>query len=89
MIKASREAKAHTSWIDPQTRFEEVLERFIHGIFENRPFLAGVEALVSEIRDAGRINSLAQTLLKITTPGVPDFYQGCELWDLSLVDRAR
>jgi (1->4)-alpha-D-glucan 1-alpha-D-glucosylmutase len=42
--------------------------------------------MVSEICDAGRINSLAQTLLKITTPGVPDFYQGCELWDLSLVD---
>jgi (1->4)-alpha-D-glucan 1-alpha-D-glucosylmutase len=86
MIKASREAKAHTSWMDPQTRYEEVLEQFIQGIFENQPFLAGVEALVREIRDAGRINSLAQTLLKITTPGVPDFYQGCELWDLSLVD---
>jgi (1->4)-alpha-D-glucan 1-alpha-D-glucosylmutase len=41
---------------------------------------------VNEIRDAGRVNSLAQTLLKTTTPGVPDFYQGCELWDLSLVD---
>ena len=86
MIKASREAKAHTSWIDPQSRYEEVLERFIQGIFENRPFLAGIEALVNEIREAGRVNSLAQTLLKITTPGVPDFYQGCELWDLSLVD---
>ena len=86
MIKASREAKAHTSWIDPQTRYEEVLEQFVQGIFENQPFLAGVEELVSEIRDAGQINSLSQTLLKITTPGVPDFYQGCELWDFSLVD---
>jgi (1->4)-alpha-D-glucan 1-alpha-D-glucosylmutase len=72
--------------MDPQTRYEEVLEQFIQGIFQNQPFLAGVEALVREIRGAGRINSLAQTLLKITTPGVPDIYQGCELWDLSLVD---
>jgi len=49
-------------------------------------FLASVAQLVDEITPAGRVNSLAMTLLKLVTPGVPDFYQGCELWDLSLVD---
>ncbi|MEX2142663.1 MAG: malto-oligosyltrehalose synthase [Pirellulales bacterium] len=86
MIKAMREAKAHTSWTDPQAPFEEALARFIETIVGHPPFLAGLQAFVAQILDAGRINSLAQTLLKITTPGVPDFYQGSELWDLSLVD---
>lgn len=86
MIKATREAKAHTSWTDPQAPFEEALEKFIESLLNHDAFLAGLKAFVDEILDAGRINSLVQTLLKITTPGVPDFYQGSELWDLSLVD---
>jgi (1->4)-alpha-D-glucan 1-alpha-D-glucosylmutase len=86
MIKAMREAKAHTSWTDPQVSFEQALAKFIETILGHPPFLEGLRAFVAQILDAGRINSLAQTLLKITTPGVPDFYQGSELWDLSLVD---
>jgi (1->4)-alpha-D-glucan 1-alpha-D-glucosylmutase len=86
MLKAVREAKANTSWIDPQQRFEEALSKFVEDILKHKPFIDSIQALVDQIRDAGRVNSLAQTLLKITTPGVPDFYQGTELWELSLVD---
>jgi (1->4)-alpha-D-glucan 1-alpha-D-glucosylmutase len=86
MVKACREAKAHTSWIDPQARFESAVQSFVDSTFAHPPFLHSLEAFVATIRRAGCINSLAQTLLKITTPGVPDFYQGNEVWDYSLVD---
>jgi (1->4)-alpha-D-glucan 1-alpha-D-glucosylmutase len=86
MIKAVREAKAHSSWTDPKAHFEDALRKFIERIFDYAAFMRGVEAFAASIREAGQINSLSQTLLKITTPGVPDFYQGNELWDLSLVD---
>jgi len=86
MVKACREAKAHTSWTDPQPRFEAAVQSFVESVYAHAPFLQSVEAFVATIRSAGHINSLAQALLKITTPGVPDFYQGNELWDYSLVD---
>ncbi|MDZ4819261.1 MAG: malto-oligosyltrehalose synthase [Planctomycetota bacterium] len=86
MQKATREAKANTAWTDPNPKFEEALEQFCAGIFEHAPFLASLEKFIASIQQAGRTNSLAQLLLKITTPGVPDFYQGNELWDFSLVD---
>ena len=86
MTKASREAKAHTSWMDPNESFEQALHTFLKSVLSHEPFLASLQAFVDEILTAGRTNSLAQTLLKIATPGVPDFYQGSELWDLSLVD---
>ncbi len=86
MQKATREAKQRTSWTANNKEFEDALKRFIDGTLENAPFVADLEQMVARVRDAGRTNSLAQTLIKHTSPGVPDLYQGSELWDLSLVD---
>jgi (1->4)-alpha-D-glucan 1-alpha-D-glucosylmutase len=86
MEKAVREAKQHTSWTQQNKEFEDALRNFIERILESREFIADLEALVGNILKAGRINSLAQTLIKFTAPGVPDTYQGSELWDLRLVD---
>jgi (1->4)-alpha-D-glucan 1-alpha-D-glucosylmutase len=84
--KSAREAKLHTSWTDPNTEYENALRKFIDGIYANSHFLRSLNDFVAGIIEPGRVNSLAQTLIKLTAPGVPDFYQGCELWDLSLVD---
>jgi (1->4)-alpha-D-glucan 1-alpha-D-glucosylmutase len=86
MEKASKEAKEHTSWVDPDPVYDDALRRFIEGVLGDEEFTAAVEAFVAPLVEPGRINSLAQTLLKLTSPGVPDIYQGCELWDHSLVD---
>ena len=89
MIKASREAKVRTSWTAPDQEYEAGLERFVRRILdpqEGRAFLADLLAFQPRIALIGAVNGLAQTLLKLTAPGVPDTYQGCELWDLSLVD---
>ena len=86
MQKAVREAKQQTSWVSNNQPFEDALAHFIDSILEDSAFVTELEALVARILLAGRINSLAQTLLKHTAPGVPDLYQGGELWDLSLVD---
>jgi (1->4)-alpha-D-glucan 1-alpha-D-glucosylmutase len=86
MLKAVREAKLHTSWTHPNEIYEKQLADFISGIFENRQFISELEGFVSPLIWPGRVNSLAQTLLKLTSPGVPDSYQGSELWDLTLVD---
>jgi (1->4)-alpha-D-glucan 1-alpha-D-glucosylmutase len=86
MEKATREAKQQTSWTQQNFEFEEALRTFIDHILNSQSFVAELEAFVRRILDAGRINSLAQTLIKCTAPGVPDTYQGSELWDLSLVD---
>jgi (1->4)-alpha-D-glucan 1-alpha-D-glucosylmutase len=86
MQKSMREAKVRTSWVDNNTNYENALNDFIEALLKDRSFLADFESFVNSIRPAGRINSLAQTLLKYTSPGVPDLYQGGELWDLSLVD---
>jgi (1->4)-alpha-D-glucan 1-alpha-D-glucosylmutase len=89
MIKASREAKVRTSWMAPDASYEAGLERFVRRILdprEGRAFLADLLAFEPRIARIGAVNGLAQTLLKLTAPGVPDTYQGCELWDLSLVD---
>ncbi|HWB33217.1 MAG TPA: malto-oligosyltrehalose synthase [Acidobacteriaceae bacterium] len=86
MLKAVREAKQRTSWTQQNAEFEEALGRFIAGVMEDRKFVTGLEQFVAAIQPAGRSNSLAQTLMKHTAPGVPDLYQGAELWDLSLVD---
>lgn len=84
--KAVREAKLHTSWTDQNETYERILLGFIHAIMEDRVFCEDVANFVGSLIDAGRINSLAQTLIKLTAPGVPDIYQGTELWNLSLVD---
>jgi (1->4)-alpha-D-glucan 1-alpha-D-glucosylmutase len=86
MQKATREAKQQTSWVSHNKEFEESLDRFIERTLGSDGFIADLERFVGRILGAGRINSLAQTLAKYTAPGVPDLYQGSELWDLSLVD---
>jgi (1->4)-alpha-D-glucan 1-alpha-D-glucosylmutase len=86
MLKACREAKIRTSWQEPNTGYEENIRGFVDGVFQTPDFIASLEAFVAPLILPGRINSLAQTLIKMTAPGVPDFYQGTELWDLSLVD---
>ncbi len=86
MEKATKEAKQQTSWTAVNKEFEDGLNAFIDGTLASTDFCAEVEEFVGSIRSAGRINSLAQTLLKQTAPGVPDLYQGSELWDFSLVD---
>jgi (1->4)-alpha-D-glucan 1-alpha-D-glucosylmutase len=86
MLKAAREAKLHTSWTQPNEPYEQGLNAFVDGIFGNREFLDDLAAFVGPLIWPGQINSLALTLLKLTSPGVPDFYQGCEIWNLTLVD---
>jgi (1->4)-alpha-D-glucan 1-alpha-D-glucosylmutase len=86
MEKAAREAKQHTSWTEPNAAFDAALRDFVTGTLSDKQFTADVERFVSRLTEPGYINSLAETLLKLTTPGVPDTYQGDELWDLSLVD---
>ena len=89
MLKAVKEAKVNTSWTDPEVEYENALQRFIELALEGsdkNPFLEDFQGFARRVAFFGRLNSLAQTLLKITSPGVPDFYQGTELWDLNLVD---
>ena len=86
MEKAVREAKQETSWTQQNKDFEEALRNFIERILDVPEFVADLEGFVADILLPGRINSLAQTLVKLTAPGVPDTYQGSELWDLRLVD---
>jgi len=86
MEKAARENKEHTSWTHIDQQYEGGLRAFVEATLAADDFVAQVEALVSQLLTAGRSNSLAQTLIKLTAPGIADIYQGCELWDLSLVD---
>jgi (1->4)-alpha-D-glucan 1-alpha-D-glucosylmutase len=89
MIKAAREAKDHTSWLDPDEAHEKALAGFVEACLDtSRPnqFLDDFLPFQGRIAYYGALNSLAQALLKITSPGVPDLYQGTELWDFSLVD---
>jgi (1->4)-alpha-D-glucan 1-alpha-D-glucosylmutase len=86
MMKATREAKQQTSWTQPNQEFESALSGFIEQVLQSQEFVAELESFLEKVVPAGRINSLAQTLVKFTAPGVPDTYQGSELWDLHLVD---
>jgi (1->4)-alpha-D-glucan 1-alpha-D-glucosylmutase len=89
MRKALREAKVRSSWINPNQPHEEAVDRFVRAVLDPRSdnsFLTEFTAFVDRIRAAGLWNSVSQTLLKIASPGVPDFYQGSEIWDFSLVD---
>lgn len=86
MLKAVREAKQQTSWVANNKEFEDALNVFIECTYNYAPFMKELQQFVARVQDAGRVNSLTQTLLKYTAPGVPDLYQGSELWDLSLVD---
>lgn len=89
MLKALREGKVHSSWINPNQPWEEALHRFIGAALslkQENSFLSDFPAFAGRIAGAGMWNSLSQTLLKVASPGVPDFYQGTEIWDFSLVD---
>jgi len=86
MEKAVREAKVHTSWTRPEERYEAILKRFIENILMHREFIEDLEAFLDPLIAPARISSISQSLIRLTAPGVPDLYQGTELWDLSLVD---
>ncbi|MHB8577011.1 MAG: malto-oligosyltrehalose synthase, partial [Dehalococcoidia bacterium] len=89
MEKAVREAKVHTSWITQNAVYEDALRAFISGVLAPgaaNAFLRDALPLIRKVSAYGVWNSLSQTLLKLTCPGVPDLYQGTDLWDLSLVD---
>jgi (1->4)-alpha-D-glucan 1-alpha-D-glucosylmutase len=86
MTKAMREAKVHTSWTNPADDYEAAMHRFIDAILSSRVFLDDFRPFQQRVSRIGVINSLAQTLLRLTAPGVPDTYQGTELFDFSLVD---
>ncbi|MGH8258185.1 MAG: malto-oligosyltrehalose synthase [Steroidobacteraceae bacterium] len=89
MTKAMREAKVRTSWANVDSAYEEAVGQFVREILEPRAgnlFLADLAAVVYRIARFGLLNSLSQTLCKLAAPGVPDIYQGTELWDFSLVD---
>jgi (1->4)-alpha-D-glucan 1-alpha-D-glucosylmutase len=89
LLKAAREAKLRTSWTNPDPDYEAALERFVRAVLDprrSRQFLDGLRAFAHGVAASALANSLAQAVLKTTAPGVPDTYQGTELWDLSLVD---
>jgi (1->4)-alpha-D-glucan 1-alpha-D-glucosylmutase len=86
MNKATREAKLETSWTKPNSGYENNLRGFVENVIGDTNFISDLEAFVAMILPFARINSLTQTLVKLTSPGIPDMYQGTELWDLSLVD---
>jgi (1->4)-alpha-D-glucan 1-alpha-D-glucosylmutase len=90
VVKAARESKASTSWAKPNADYEERLIAFVRDVLaENgarNPFVDDLDDFVGKIARFGFENGLAQTLLKLASPGVPDIYQGNELWDFSLVD---
>ena len=89
LIKATREAKVHTNWLEPDSAYEDALLAFAERVMESGKdnlFLQAFLPFQRRIQHHGILNGLSQTLLKLTAPGVPDFYQGTELWDLSLVD---
>src|SRR5580704_10975441 len=86
MLKACREAKLRTSWQEPNAGYEANIQGFVERALDNVDFVLSLTEFVEPLVLPGRINSLAQTLIKLVAPGVPDFYQGSELWDLSLVD---
>ncbi len=89
VLKAAKEAKWNTSWINPNEAYDEALMEFVARILTPAPdnrFLADFLEFQQPVALVGMLNSLGQTLLKIAAPGIPDFYQGTEVWDFSLVD---
>ena len=89
MLKAARESQVHTSWINQDAGYEDALCRFVRAALDasrRNPFLDDVVPLRDAVAHVGACNALAQQLLKLTSPGVPDLYQGTELWEQSLVD---
>ena len=89
MLKALHEAKVHSSWINPDPDYDQAVQEFVRLILDERlsgSFLDDFRSFQRRVSHLGLFNSLSQTLLKLASPGVPDTYQGTELWDFSLVD---
>jgi (1->4)-alpha-D-glucan 1-alpha-D-glucosylmutase len=89
MLKAVREAKVHSSWLKPDPEYEAAVRDLVNGLLgpdPGNPFLGAFLPFQARVARLGALNSLAQQLLRLTSPGVPDFYQGSELWDFRLVD---
>jgi (1->4)-alpha-D-glucan 1-alpha-D-glucosylmutase len=89
LVKAVREAKVYTSWINPNAAYEEAILKFVDELInapDESAFLTDFLPFQQRISRLGMFNSLSQTLIKLTAPGVPDIYQGCECWNFSLVD---
>ncbi len=89
MLKAIREAKVHTSWVNPDSEYEGATARFVERALDRAHsprFMEDIEDFKRRIEPPGQVNGLAQVLLKIASPGTTDIYQGCELWELALVD---
>jgi (1->4)-alpha-D-glucan 1-alpha-D-glucosylmutase len=89
LLKCIRESKTHGSWTDPDAAYEQAAQKFVAAILNpgsENAFLQAFSPVQRTVAFYGMLNSLGQVLIKATSPGVPDFYQGCELWDLSLVD---
>jgi malto-oligosyltrehalose synthase/4-alpha-glucanotransferase len=84
--KALREAKRHSNWTSPNEAYEKATKDFALSLLGNEAFRKTFDPFLRLVTDHGVVNSLAQTVLKFTCPGVPDVYQGCEGWDLSFVD---
>jgi (1->4)-alpha-D-glucan 1-alpha-D-glucosylmutase len=91
-FKALSEAKVNLSWINPDPEYMKAVHAFISAILmpgprgKETPFVASLKGLLPQLKVFGAVNSLAQVVLKTTVPGIPDFYQGNELWELNLVD---
>ena len=85
-LKAAREARLRTSWRRPDETFEQALDRWLEQVYTDRELVAEIAQLADQLRPHGERSSLAQLLVKLTAPGVPDFYQGSELRDECLVD---
>lgn len=88
MVKACREAKIHTSWINPNHSYEDAIDHFVKGVLSvpDSVFMKEFLAFQQGISWFGMLNSLSQAFLKLVVPGIPDVYQGCELWRFSMVD---
>jgi (1->4)-alpha-D-glucan 1-alpha-D-glucosylmutase len=89
MLKATKEAKVHTSWVNPNEEYDAAVRNFVLRVLSDEgdsPFMDDLRRFQRRVAYHGQFNSLAQVLLKLTSPGVPDTYQGNDLWDLSLVD---
>ncbi|MDX1621573.1 MAG: malto-oligosyltrehalose synthase [Nitriliruptorales bacterium] len=86
LVKAAREEKRYTSWLDRDEVYEDDLRGFTRRVLGDEAFVGSLERFLTDVVEPGWLTSLSQTLLKLTSPGVPDIYQGCELWDASLVD---
>jgi (1->4)-alpha-D-glucan 1-alpha-D-glucosylmutase len=89
MVKALREAKEHTSWVNPRPDYEQAIIKFVRKALNpagKNPFLKELQEFHAQISPSAMCNALGQLALKMTVPGVPDLYQGCELWSFRLVD---